>query len=350
MTSVVDLWRALDPEARLLSGSPDRLRAAVRGLSRTRVLPPHLPEPADGHLVLVDATLVPDSLDDLVAVLHDAELRPVAVLLSACTPADLTRDRAGDPLPVLASVHPHASLADAAVRYLDEPERELQRIVGEVRLAAAEAALADPSPGTPAGLLAARLRRGVAVSADGVLLALHPRPAGRALAARFAAIHARFLAASPGRTSSRQTREGLHLLERRIRAGASVWLFDDLPFARIDEVLADAVTISLRALLARPPQERPSIDRHAATVRSAAPMPPGAGDTLHETLVAVARANGRVATAARALGVHRNTVLYRIGRAVRELGIDPRRPEDALRLLREAEAGGRQPGRRVNGG
>ena len=56
-----------------------------------------------------------------------------------------------------------------------------------------------------------------------------------------------------------------------------------------------------------------------------------------DTLLAVARANGRVATAARALGVHRNTVLYRLQRARLELGIDPRRPDDALRLLRSDE-------------
>jgi DNA-binding PucR family transcriptional regulator len=40
-----------------------------------------------------------------------------------------------------------------------------------------------------------------------------------------------------------------------------------------------------------------------------------------------------VAPAARALGVHRNTVLYRLRRARAETGLDPRRPEDALRIL-----------------
>jgi DNA-binding PucR family transcriptional regulator len=50
----------------------------------------------------------------------------------------------------------------------------------------------------------------------------------------------------------------------------------------------------------------------------------------------VARANGRVAPAARTLGVHRNTVLYRLRIARDQQGIDPRRPEDALRLLRDA--------------
>ena len=40
MTSVIDLWRAVDPGARLLSGSPDRLRgefAACRGRARFRL-------------------------------------------------------------------------------------------------------------------------------------------------------------------------------------------------------------------------------------------------------------------------------------------------------------------------
>jgi DNA-binding PucR family transcriptional regulator len=44
-----------------------------------------------------------------------------------------------------------------------------------------------------------------------------------------------------------------------------------------------------------------------------------------------------VAPAARALGVHRNTVLYRLRAAQVERGLDPRRPEDALRILSDAE-------------
>jgi DNA-binding PucR family transcriptional regulator len=54
----------------------------------------------------------------------------------------------------------------------------------------------------------------------------------------------------------------------------------------------------------------------------------------------VARSNGRIAPAARALGVHRNTVLYRLRAASAEQGIDPRRPEDALRILAEAQRRG----------
>ena len=142
------------------------------------------------------------------------------------------------------------------------------------------------------------------------------------------------------------TRDGLWVLERRIRPGASVWLFDDLPFARIDEVCAEALTVTLRALLRRVPVERSRARLDLvrtgtsgadsgvkAVVRTS-------GDPMADTLLAVARANGRVAGAARALGVHRNTVLYRLRRAWAERGIDPRRPEDALLILREAEERG----------
>jgi hypothetical protein len=113
-----------------------------------------------------------------------------------------------------------------------------------------------------------------------------------------------------------------------------VWLFDDLPFARVDEVAADALGVTLRALLRRPPALRPS---PRAMTRSA-PRPPD--DPIAATLLAVARSNGRIAPAARALGVHRNTVLYRLRAARAEQGIDPRRPEDALRILAEARRRG----------
>ena len=254
-------------------------------------------------------------------------------------------------MPIIGSPRSHAGFADAAGAYLDQPDRELQRVAAELRLAAAEGALADPTLATPAGLLAGRLRRGVAVSVDGELRTLHPRPAGRALAARFAALHARLLAASPGRSGARQSRDGLALLERRIRPGASVWLFDDLPFARIDEVAAEAVTTALRALLARPgvarrsplPPEEPEPRGERLRVAGAGDRARerAGGGVLQETLLAVARANGRIAPAARALGVHRNTVLYRLRRATRELGLDPRRADDALRILREADGSGR---------
>jgi PucR C-terminal helix-turn-helix domain len=338
VTSVIDLWRAVDPEARLLSGSPERLRAVVRGVARSRSAPPHLPPAADGQLLVMEHRLAPGpTLDELVALLAEAILRPVAVVLTGVPSGAWHPDTAGDVLPILGTSRRQDWLSDAAESYLQDPDRHLRQIASELRLAAAEAALADPAPGTPAGLVAGHLRRGVAISVDRNLVTLHSRPAGRALAARFAALHGRLLDSSPGRTSSRRTREGIYVLERPIRAGASVWLFDDLPFARVDEVGADALTIVMRALLARPSDERRSRNRagqpHARPAASEAAAPDGA---LRETLLAVARANGRVAPAARALGVHRNTVLYRLRRASAELGLDPRRPEDALRILGEA--------------
>jgi hypothetical protein len=347
MTSGIDLWRAIDPEARLLSGSVDRLRAAVRGVARSRAAPPHLPEDVDGQLLVIDGALLgaDTALDRLVSVLDDAGLQPVAVALAALPSQMASPDRAGDPLPILGSTMPLSALADAATRHLEHADDEIGRIAGELRLAAAEAALVTPDPGAAAGLVAGRLGRGIAVAADGELLALHARPAGRALAARFAALHTRLLAESPGRSMSRQATDGLFLLERRIRTGASVWLFDDLPFARIDEAAAEGLTITLRALLRRPSDvgATPASSRRGLPAVRAAQGAPAqragaSGDaTLDATLLAVARANGRVATAARQLGVHRNTVLYRLRRASSELGVDPRRADDAVAILRRAE-------------
>lgn len=326
MSSVIDLWRAADPEARLVSGSVDALRHAVRGVVRTRAAAPHLPPHAHGQLLIVDAAIVREaSADRLLAAIADAQLNPVAILIAG--------DAAGPepaPLevPILVSSRPATRLADAMSAYLDDEAAFLVRFGTDLRLAAAEAALADPLPGAPAGLVATRLRRGIAVSADGELVALNPRPAGRALAARFGAAFARLLAASGPRVEPlRRSLDGLWIAERRVRAGASVWLFDDLPLARIDEVAAEALGVTLRALLRRP----------AALPAPAPPPVRPSDDPLEETLLAVARANGRVAPAARALGVHRNTVLYRLRRAQAEQGIDPRRPADALRLLRESE-------------
>jgi PucR C-terminal helix-turn-helix domain len=350
VTSVIDVWRAVDPEARLVSGSVDRLRAAVRGVARSRAGPPHLPVDADGQLLLVDAALVPRpaGLDGLLAALREAALRPVALVLTSVPVDDPAPDRAGDQLPVLATSWTSSAFADAAEMHLEHAEADLARIAAEVRLAAAEAALADPDPAAAAGLVAGRLRRGVAVSADGELRALHPRASGRALAARFAAIHARIFAEAPARALSRRTSDGLHILERRIRHGASVWLFDDLPFARIDEIAAESLTITLRALLRRQPSRPAELRPMHAPEEPRAPVPSAASDAplpgrdvLRETLLAVARSNGRVATAARELGVHRNTVLYRLRRATVELGVDPRRPADALAILREADEPGR---------
>jgi hypothetical protein len=330
VTSVLDLWRAIDPEARLVSGSIELLARPVRGLERTRVAPPHLPAVPDGSLLVVDAGVIPDgSLDRLVAALGELSEIPVAVWVVASTPSRV--EPAGEPLPILWGAGAVASVVAAAERHLADEPAELAAFAAQLRLAGAEAALADPQPGAPAGVVAARLRRGVAVTVDGALQALNPRPAGRALATQFAAAHARlFSDRSAPITTARRTRDGLWVLERSIAQGASAWLFDDLPPARIDEVGLDALAVTLRALMRRRAPE-------PAGARRLPKAAPSTGDPLHDTLLAVARANGRIAPAARALGVHRNTVLYRLRRASSELGIDPRRPDDALRLLRTTD-------------
>jgi hypothetical protein len=335
VTSLLDLWRAVDTEARLVSGNVARLRDPVRGVIRSKAAAPHLPQGADGELLVVDAALVRGRpLDALLATLQAADLRPVGVLVAGWVSGPRL-EAADDLLPVLASALPIAQLSESLAAYVRDEPGHLQRLSIELRLAAAEAALAEPDPSAAAGLVAGRVRRGVAVVADGELRALHPRPAGRALAARFAAAHARLLSAGSRSESSRRTRDGLWLLERRIRAGAAVWLFDDLPFARVDEVAADALGVTLRALLRRTAAPK-------ATSRPVPrPAPTPGDDRIAATLLAVARSNGRIAPAARALGVHRNTVLYRLRAARAERGLDPRRPEDALRILAEAE---RRPG------
>lgn len=328
MTSVVDLWRAVDPEAKLLAGAPSDLGRPVRAVLRSRAVAPHLPDPTDGALVILDAEqLRVRDMGQLLAALTDASLEPVALMLTRTAGLDA----AESPIPVLASDRPITRLAAEAAAYLADERGFLARLATDLRLACAEAALAEPQLSTPAGLVAARVDRGVAIAVDGALVTLHPRSAGRALAARFAAIHARLLstAGAGHRDPRRQTREGLWLAEGRIRPGASVWLFDDRPLAAVDEVAVDALTATSRALLRRPV---PEPARLPAT-RQAARQPSSPGDPLDATLLAVARANGRVATAARALGVHRNTVLYRLRRALAERGIDPRRPQDALRIL-----------------
>ncbi|MEO8247470.1 MAG: helix-turn-helix domain-containing protein [Chloroflexota bacterium] len=329
MTTLLDLWRAIDPEARLI-GDPDGASVVVRGLVRTRSAPPYLPPRAAGDLLIVDGAIVPwEPLDALLAGIGEAGAPPAALVL-----AGVDRPLGPAPRPGLPALVSHASavtIAAAARAYLEDEVAFLDRFAAALRLAAAEAALADPAAAAPAGLVADRLRRGVAVSADGELVALHARPAGQALAARFTAtFRARSLDAGARRGGTRHTRDGLWLHEAPVRPGASVWLFDDLPFAAVDTVAAAALTVTLRALLRRtaaPAGRRDVPDR----------QPPATGDPMTDTLLAVARANGRMATAARALGVHRNTVLYRLQRARLELGIDPRRPEDAMRLLRADE-------------
>lgn len=325
MTSILDLWRGVDPEARLVSGDEAQLARPVRGVSRTRAAPPHLPETADGTLLVADAALLRHGqLDELTAALREAELAPAAVWIAGAT-APL--ERGGDDRPFIAGAGSASAVVAAATRYLDEEASLLESVATDLRLAGAEAALADPQPSAPAGVVATRLRRGVAVTVDGALRSLNPRPAGRALATRFAAAHGRlFVDRATAPADARHTRDGLWVMERPIGPSAAAWLFDDLPFARIDGVALDALAVTLRALLRRRAPEGPN-------ARRAPRLPPSSGDPLRDTLLAVARANGRIAPAARSLGVHRNTVLYRLRRASDELGLDPRRPDDALRLL-----------------
>ena len=337
MTSVIDLWRAVDPEARLVSGSVELLGRLVRGIARTRAAPPHLPQLAGGELLVVDASvLAGGDLDAFVAALAESGAAP-AVAAWVASGTSIALEPAGAELPILQGAGSAAAMAAAMERHLDDEHEQLAAFVRALRLAGAEAALGDPQPSAPAGVVASRLRRGIAVTVDGTLQALNPRPAGRALATRFAAAHARLLSErSTASSARRRTRDGLYVLERKIHEGASVWLFDDLPPARIDEVALDALAVTLRALLRRRASE-PAGSRRMPKVS------PSTGDATRDTLLAVARANGRIAPAARALGVHRNTVLYRLRRAQADLGIDPRRPDDAIQLLRGSEEGSERP-------
>jgi hypothetical protein len=319
-----------------VSGSVEALSQPVRGVIRTRAAPPQLPPVIDGEALVVDALVVDAVLasgrpiDALVALLDTAGLRPACLFLAAASGRS-RMETTGDRLPILATGRPAAQLAGLLDAHLREEALELARLGAELRLVAAEAALADPQPAAAGGAVAARILRGVAVAADGEMRSVHPRPAGRALAARFVATYGRLLSGASSRgDSTRRTRDGLWLLERRIRPGATLWLFDDIPFAKVDEVAADALTMTLRALLRRPA-------RSGTTVRPAAARGPATtdhpADRIEQTLLAVARANGRVAPAARALGVHRNTVLYRLRQAIAQGAPDPRRAEDALRIL-----------------
>lgn len=329
MTSVLDAWRAVDPEARLVSGSPELLGRPLRGVERTRAAPPHLPPITPGQLLVADAAVAREGIDALVGGIDAAGLEPPAIWIVADRQPSF--DAGGSSLPVIVGIGSPARTFDAVAAYLDRERELLSVVAGEVRLAGAEAALADPQPGAPAGVLATRLRRGVAVTVDGAFAALNPRPAGTALATRFAAAHARLLGDRSSRPAApRRTRDGLWILERSVGPSASAWLFDDLPFAAVDAVALEAFAVTLRALLRRPlaPPAGP---------RTPARLPPSTGDPMRDTLLAVARANGRIAPAARSLGVHRNTVLYRLRRASAELGVDPRRPDDALKLLRSVD-------------
>ncbi len=324
MPRLIDLWRAVDVEARLVSGSVDRLTDPVRWVGRGRALAPRLPEVAPGTLLIVDAGHVGPSLVGFLADLAADDLHPVGLLVGT---SRTVGDPVTDQLPILVSTRSVAELAARADAYLADEERFLADEVADVRLAAAEYALAHPDPAAVAGLVAGRLRRGIAVTMDGALIGLIPRPAGRALAARFAAGQARLLAhASGSGTEVQRGLAGLVVSEHRIRAGAAVWVFDDLPLAALDDRVARSLATTLRALL-----QRVSVVRPLAV--ASPPVPPIG--VIEQTLLAVARSNGRIAPAARTLGVHRNTVLYRLRIAKRDHGLDPRLADDALRILRD---------------
>ncbi|MDH4335338.1 MAG: hypothetical protein OEW24_08820, partial [Chloroflexota bacterium] len=117
MTGVIDLWRAVDAEARVVSGSMGEMTQPVRGILRTRAVAPQLPPRIDGELLVVDAALVAGRpLDEFLATLKAAGLAPVALLLAG-GPTALRPDPAGDDLPVLASTRTASYLSDAMASY-----------------------------------------------------------------------------------------------------------------------------------------------------------------------------------------------------------------------------------------
>ena len=119
MTSVLDLWRAIDPAARLVSGSMDHLARLVRGIARTRAAAPHLPDLAEGALLVADTSiLVGGSLDALVAALHESSAVPVAIWLVTSGAAAV--DPAGTDLPVLLGGGSVSSIGNAGERHLED--------------------------------------------------------------------------------------------------------------------------------------------------------------------------------------------------------------------------------------
>ena len=121
MTSIIDAWRAVDPEAKLVSGSVELVSRPVRGIARTRASPPHLPPVSPGQLLVADAGVLDDDLDRLMAALGEAELEPAAIWLVG-EPVR-TLQRAASALPVIARGTGPARLADALETYL-EAERQ----------------------------------------------------------------------------------------------------------------------------------------------------------------------------------------------------------------------------------
>jgi hypothetical protein len=110
MARLIDVWRAVDPEARLAAGDPGDALALVRGISRTRAAPPHLPPPAEGHLLVVDAALLAVlSPERLLAEVAASGSTPVGVLLAA--PAGEPGEWPPESPPILVSRRSAASLA-----------------------------------------------------------------------------------------------------------------------------------------------------------------------------------------------------------------------------------------------
>lgn len=364
MPSLVDVWRAVDAAAVLVAGDHERLRAPVRGVVRTRAAAPIIPPVGDGEVLVVDRASVSGMTGrELLDGVRASGAEPTAIVFAAGDPDTGSVPEMDGALPVLVSRAPTNALVASVADYLDRESLLLDRWALELRAAMAEAALADPGPASPAAVAGARLGRGVAVARAGRLVSVHPAAGREKVALDFTATFSRlFTGPSERRHAERRTRSGLWVAEFPVRAapadrgaseargGAGVvreaaWLFDDVPFAAIDRLGGAALAHTLGAIqrgAARAAALPAGTDRATASRRARARVPspsnaepPTTAGTLATTLMAVARTNGRVAPAARALGVHRNTVLYRLRRASSELGIDPRRPDDAVRLLRD---------------
>lgn len=351
MPALVDVWRAVDPAARLVAGDHERLRAAVRGIVRTRATAPILPLVAGGELLVVDTPSLAEMTGrELLEGIRASGGEPSGVVFANATPATAPQVGAGS-LPVIVSGVAAAAFVALAREYLEREAALLERWALELRVAMAEAALAEPGPAAPASVAGRRVRRGIAVARAGRLVSVHPAAGRRRIALDFTATFARlFSEPSDRRQAERRTRSGLWLAEFPVpgTAGASlgvegsrarssagrtaVWLFDDVPFGALDRLAGATLARTLQVVLAGSASAASAETRHPPR---AAPGGKKAGTGLADTLMAVARCNGRIAPAARALGVHRNTVLYRLRRARDELGIDPRRADDAVRLLRE---------------
>ena len=316
----------------MVSGSSDELLRAVRSVLRTRAAAPHLPSAADPYLLIADAPLLEMGLSTFISVPSARRIDcPVGSWSQGPIPERRSNPRRIHCLCSSARAPQPSSSNGVPPTWPTSPQR-LPGSPTSCGWRPPRRRWPSQSPVRPADSSRRacgagwRSRRTASSSRS-----IHVQRAARSPHDSRPRTHGSSLRRSSDRRGDlRQSRDGLWLLERRIRTGASVWIFDDAPLAQVDEVGAEALTITLRALLRRRPADTRSPSRERETVEGH-----GTG-RFGETLLAVARANGRIAPAARALGVHRNTVLYRL-RAVRaQGGPDPRLPEDALRILQEA--------------